>query len=351
MTAARYYQLLADFLELNERLISQGQPYAAVILCHELYRFLYPVEPYADFVNNDPVEFSHRHLAKLLELGNKLARIVVPYNVNLREFDPTHQDALLEKSTSDLYSVLWKDFDLRTLTEESVQLLQQRLSQEIIAENIVGKTVLDMGCGSGRYTIALARIGARQVVGIDVQAKAFAAARNWCREYRLPVDFQEGNVLELPLADNYFDFVFCNGVLHHAISIRQGLQELSRVLQPAGKAFLYLYAAGGIFWNTRKALREVFTRIPLSYTQMVLRAIGMPGNRFIFCDTWYVPVETYTTTEELITLLEETGFDYEKVCGNSPFDLDKAIAAGITGAAEMWGDGEHRYLLGKRTVK
>jgi hypothetical protein len=74
--------------------------------------------------------------------------------------------------------------------------------------------------------------------------------------------------------------------------------------------------------------------------------MGMPSNRFIFCDTWYVPVETHTTTDELHTMLEAAGLAYRKVPGRNAFDLDGAIDGGsIPGAREMWGDGEHRYML------
>jgi SAM-dependent methyltransferase len=206
---------------------------------------------------------------------------------------------------------------------------------------------LDMGCGSGRYSIALARTGALKVVGVDFQAKAFHSARMWCQEYSQPVEFIAGDVLELPIGDQCFDFIFCNGVLHHTKSIRKGLEELARVLKPSGKAFLYIYAAGGIFWRTREVLRGLFKKIPITYTRMVLHTMGLPSNRFIFCDTWYVPVENYTTTTQLQSILEESGLTYKKFIGDSPFDLDKAIAAQIPGAEEMWGDGEHRYILEK----
>jgi ubiquinone/menaquinone biosynthesis C-methylase UbiE len=342
-----YIELLEEYVEINEKLISRGFAYLTVILCHELYRFLYPFEPYLNLSNNQPIEFTKKHIEGLIELAKNFAEKVYPYEINLKGFDSGNIDQSLEKSTSNLYSDLWKDFDINTLTEESLQLLKRRLPQDFIAENVRGKNVLDMGCGSGRYTIALARTGSQKVVGVDFQAKSFHSARMWCKEYRQPVEFIAGDVLELPIGDQCFDFIFCNGVLHHTKSIRKGLEELSRVLKPSGKAFLYIYAAGGIFWRTREVLRGLFKKIPVTYTRMVLHTMGLPPNRFIFCDTWYVPVENYTTTGQLESILEETGLTYKKFIGNSPFDLDRAIAAQIPGATKMWGDGEHRYILEK----
>jgi len=344
-----YYELLGEFTCACDRLVDQGLSYLVVILCHELYRFLYPVEPYASFKQTEPVNFAVAHIRKLSRAAVEFAQAVTPYKSELEQVSQGrwHLEPS-ERSTSDLYSELWKEFDDHTLVEESYQLLTCRLPKSIIDECIVGKTVLDMGCGSGRYSIALAKAGAKQVVGVDVQAKSFKAASDWCQRKCLPVEFQEAHVLSLPFENESFDFVFCNGVIHHSESIEQGIRELKRVLKKSGRAFLYLYAAGGIFWKTRESLRTVFRRIPLSYTKAVLYLMGMPQNRFIFCDTWYVPVETWTTTEQLKDMLDRAGLSYVKVIGRGAFDLDGALEWEIPGARAMWGDGEHRYILARR---
>lgn len=341
-----YQKLLNRFVRLCERCTREGQAYLTVILAHELFRFLYPVEPYLGFRHQNPVEFMKRKIKALIDLGQAFRREVVPYDLPMTEF--SRNSSLtegLEKRTSNLYSRLWERFDNDVLWKESIQLLKRRIPMEVIQSHVKGKTVLDMGCGSGRYAIALARMGARKVVGLDIHEKAYARAEVLCRRRGLPVKFQEGNFQRLPFRDASFDFVLSNGVLHHSRSIKQGLRELSRVLNHSGKAFLYLYAAGGIFWKTRQAMRGVFRRIPLDYTRRALELMGLPRNRFIFCDTWYVPLETHTSRRDLERMLRSVGFSFKKVVSNNPFDLDRAIRQRIQGAQEMWGDGEHRYLL------
>jgi len=343
-----YGQLLEEFAGLCEGLVEKGCPYLAVILCHELYRFLYPAEPYANFNNTDPVEFIVGHIKRLIESGQSFSESLAPYDMNLNLLSRCDERQTLERSTSELYSDLWQGFDTSDLTDESFRLLTDRLPKDIIEENIVGKNVLDMGCGSGRHSIALAKVGAGRVTGIDLQRKSFAAAKQWCKDNNLSVQFEEGNVHRLRFDNGAFDFVFCNGVLHHTSSIEKGLQELSRVLKKSGKAFLYLYASGGAFWTTRRVLRRIFKKIPIAYTKSVLRMIGMPSKRFVFCDTWYVPQEIHTTEKQLIEMLDKIGFSYRKVIGNNSFDLDAAIEKNVAGAEKMWGDGEHRYILGLR---
>jgi len=346
---AVYEKKLLKFEEKCFRLINQGQPYLAVILCHELYRFTYPFEPYANFTHDNPVLFMNHKIDQLLSLADQFSETVSPYAFKV--MDTSIGKQILEKETSDLYSGLWKEFDRTTLTEESVQLLKNRLPESILNFSIKSARVLDMGCGSGRYTIALATLGAKEVVGVDFQAKSFAAAKEYCENNNIPVTFREANVLDLPFDDEYFDFVFCNGVVHHTSSINKGLLEIFRVLKTQKKAFLYIYGTGGIFWNTRIAMRKIFRRIPLEYTKNTLKMIGMPQNRFIFIDTWYVPVENHTKEKELLAMFDEIGFDYKKVVGQNPFDIDNAIECNrFSQAIEMWGEGEHRYILTKKRI-
>jgi ubiquinone/menaquinone biosynthesis C-methylase UbiE len=284
-------------------------------------------------------------IGDLLALADQFSTVVKPYPFRL---DTTiRKEEKLEKETSDLYSGLWKEFEKATLTKESVILLKNRLPGSLVKNNIRNARVLDMGCGSGRYSIALAGLGAKEVTGVDYQEKAFLAAQEYCEKKSLPVTFREANVLALPFGDESFDFVLCNGVLHHTSSIEQGIRELYRVLKKDRKAFLYIYGNGGIFWTTRKVLRNVFGRIPLDYTKEILNIIGVPKNRFIFCDTWYVPVETHTKKKDLERMLTITGFTFEKVVSRNDFDVDYALEKGIPMAEVMWGEGDHRYILKK----
>ena len=203
--------------------------------------------------------------------------------------------------------------------------------------------MLDLGCGSGRYAVALAGLGAASVTAVDFQAKSYRRAEEFCRKQGLPVRFAEADVRSLPFADGSFDFVFSNGVLHHTRSWQTAFDEYVRVMRRSG--FLYLYATGGFFWTTRRALRPLFEAIPRSYTAEVLRLIGMPGNRMIFMDTWYVPIEEHIARVDLETAFRNRNLAFEKLPSQVEFDPDYALGQGIPGARAVWGEGEHRYLL------
>jgi len=95
-----------------------------------------------------------------------------------------------------------------------------------------GANVLDVGCGSGRYLLPLARSGFRPV-GADISRQALALLAS--RYVRVVADVQQ-----LPFSDCSFDAVTCYGVLQHLTPEGQvkGANELFRVLRHQGLAFV-----------------------------------------------------------------------------------------------------------------
>ena len=105
---------------------------------------------------------------------------------------------------------------------------------------VLTASVLDAGCGSGRYSQALKTLGSAMVTGVDISPNSveFAERRN---RHPDTVKYVTGSVLDLPFDDDSFEFGFSNGVLHHTTDTLKGLSELSRVLQKGSYCWLYLY--------------------------------------------------------------------------------------------------------------
>ena len=93
--------------------------------------------------------------------------------------------------------------------------------------------VLDLGCGGGFMSVALAERGAR-VVAVDPAAGAIAAGEHHARERGLDIDFRRGVGENLDLKNNSFDVVVCVDVLEHVDSVPATLDEVARVLRPGG---------------------------------------------------------------------------------------------------------------------
>jgi ubiquinone/menaquinone biosynthesis C-methylase UbiE len=90
------------------------------------------------------------------------------------------------------------------------------------------RTVLDVGTGTGRAALLMARAGA-VVTGVDPSAEMLAVARRQASDTGLPVRFDVGDAHRLEFGDRTFEIVICLRVLMHASDWRQCVAELCRV--------------------------------------------------------------------------------------------------------------------------
>lgn len=105
------------------------------------------------------------------------------------------------------------------------------------AGELSGQDALDLGCGDGRYAVALARRGGR-VVGVDRSLPALrGASRSVAGSVARPT-LAAGDALRLPFADASFDLVVAVTVLCFVTSPELVLREVERVLRPGGRLVL-----------------------------------------------------------------------------------------------------------------
>jgi SAM-dependent methyltransferase len=103
--------------------------------------------------------------------------------------------------------------------------------EEVIARfltPVAGRSVLDVGTGTGRAAIALALRGA-SVTGVDASAEMLAVAERRAAAAGVAVTFANGDAHGLAFADRSFDAVICLRVLMHAPGWQASLAELCRV--------------------------------------------------------------------------------------------------------------------------
>lgn len=136
--------------------------------------------------------------------------------------------------------------------------------------------VLDVGCGLGRITGELARLGVKQVLGMDRSPRMVEEAAHILRSHEpIPialnlighahvagllnvnwaldnVDFVVGDAQQIPLAASAFDLVTCLNVLDRVAQPAQMINELGRVLTPRG----HLVIADPYHWDERYTPRS-----------------------------------------------------------------------------------------------
>ena len=102
-----------------------------------------------------------------------------------------------------------------------------------------GKDVLDAGCGSGRWSYALAQLGAH-VHAMDLTAAGPEALAAELGE-RDDVRICQASLYEAPFPPASFDFVMSWGVLHHTHSTRAGFERVAALVKPGGTLYIMVY--------------------------------------------------------------------------------------------------------------
>jgi 2-polyprenyl-3-methyl-5-hydroxy-6-metoxy-1,4-benzoquinol methylase len=102
---------------------------------------------------------------------------------------------------------------------------------------LAGKRVLDVGCGEGGDSVLLAKLGAKQVTGVDLSERAIIAAREHCLINGVAdrVDFLCAPLETAGIAPESYDVVWCNAILHHlTANLDLVMQRLAAWAKPDG---------------------------------------------------------------------------------------------------------------------
>jgi 2-polyprenyl-3-methyl-5-hydroxy-6-metoxy-1,4-benzoquinol methylase len=150
---------------------------------------------------------------------------------------------------------------------------------DVLGLDLAGRSVLEVCCGSGLMTEALARHGAR-VTGTDVSAGALVRARERARRYGFDARFQPADAAALPFRDGAFDVVAVHDGLHHLDDPEAAIAEMARVardgvliLEPARAALTRLAVRAGLAEEVEEAGNRV-QRLAGPDVAQTLRAAG-----------------------------------------------------------------------------
>lgn len=112
-----------------------------------------------------------------------------------------------------------------------------------------GRRVLELGCGHGGISCFLAGLGARQVVGVDLNHRHLRCALQLKTRIEeesarpLPVSFHLMDGFRLAFADATFDVVVVDNVFEHLIDPEEALREMRRVLRPGGWLLIPIFSS------------------------------------------------------------------------------------------------------------
>jgi len=159
----------------------------------------------------------------------------------------------------------WGRF-LRILSEERIKVAEDSLKEKLEVEDLAGKSFLDIGSGSGLFSLAARRLGA-QVYSFDYDPHSVACTRQ-LKGWYFPNDdnwkIEEGSALDAEYLKSVgeFDVVYSWGVLHHTGALWKALENAQLPVAPRGKLFISVYNDQGSKSALWKRIKRVYNRLP-----------------------------------------------------------------------------------------
>lgn len=144
------------------------------------------------------------------------------------------------------------------------------------AGDLNGKRVLDVGCGKGRFAVAIRQLHPQsELTGLDVSEKLLECVPS-------DINTRRGSMLDMPFEDDTFDVVYCIEALEHAVRIEQAVAEMCRVLRPGGQ--IVIIDKNSEHWGVMQTPHWEQWFTPAGLTELIKRYCNTADWQFIGYD-------------------------------------------------------------------
>ena len=159
----------------------------------------------------------------------------------------------------------WRAF-LATMDEQRIAQAIESLQTMLETNSLAGKSFLDIGCGSGLFSLAAHRLGA-SVVSVDYDKDSVGCTQQLRDQFGQDEPswvIRQGSVLDEKLMQSLgeFDVVYSWGVLHHTGDMDRAIEIASNMCVTSGRLFIAIYNDQGAASRRWLKIKQTYNRLP-----------------------------------------------------------------------------------------
>ena len=249
------------------------------------------------------------------------------------------------KEKNGIFSLMIKDSETKKVTDfysktpfpnykdnDDKQTILDKGNRNILAQkfkNFIGfkKKVLEVGCGTGQLSIYFSIGSNNNIVGFDPTLNSLKLAKNFAIKNEISnIDFVNADIFDDVLIDNYFDFIWCNGVLHHTKDPYKAFQIVSKSLKKEGYILVGLYnKIGRLRTILRKYMSKLFGVKFIEIFDPTLKNLKVSDEerKSWIQDQYFHPIESLHTLDEVLKWFKDNNIEYINSIPSSDFEFSQ----------------------------
>ncbi len=216
--------------------------------------------------------------------------------------------------------------------DDNKQTILEKGNRNILAQkfkNFIGykKKVLEVGCGTGQLSIYFSLGTNNKIVGLDPTIESLKLAKNFAIKNEINnIELVNADIFDDVLIEDYFDFVWCNGVLHHTKNPYKAFEILSKSLKNNGYILIGLYnKIGRLRTIFRKYLSKLFGVKFLEIFDPTLKNLKISNEerKSWIKDQYFHPIESLHTLDEVLRWFDKNDIKYINSIPSCDFEISQ----------------------------